>query len=215
MYLQAGRTWPKSPSNVRRLVGELASTLHPMSKKKRVKLPRTLEKRVFAEAGSKCPFCGEAEVVSLQVHHIDGDPANNSFENLIPPCATCHTKISSGIMSQADVRRRKNQLGQPNGGLAAAADPVKLLASERGKLATVAWGSLGSLPAGFKARVTTGDWLINECVVVGCDRTTLELEDAATGAREHVPVGWITLGKDGRSQARKVYVESKPLLGYD
>ena len=29
----------------------------------------------------------------LQVHHIDENPENNSFENLIPLCSVCHMWI--------------------------------------------------------------------------------------------------------------------------
>lgn len=81
-----------------------------MATKVRTSLPKTLEKRVFQEAGSKCAFCPEAEVVSLQIHHIDGDPSNNAFENLILVCATCHAKITGGVISEEAVRQKKRQL---------------------------------------------------------------------------------------------------------
>ena len=83
--------------------------------KKRTKLPKTLEKRVFQEAGSKCAFCPECEVVALQVHHIDDAPSNNEFTNLILVCATCHAKITGGVISVEAVRLRKQRLPNADG----------------------------------------------------------------------------------------------------
>ena len=83
---------------------------HGTNRKKRVKVPKAIEKRVFQEAGSKCSFCSELEIVCLQVHHIDGDPANNVLHNLLLVCATCHTKITAGIISEKQTRAKKTQL---------------------------------------------------------------------------------------------------------
>ncbi|OFW01294.1 MAG: hypothetical protein A3H94_05895 [Acidobacteria bacterium RIFCSPLOWO2_02_FULL_60_20] len=80
--------------------------------KTRPKLSKTLEKRVFQQAGSRCAFCSEAEIVALEIHHIDGDPANNVIENLLLVCASCHTKITSRVFSEIDVTFRKRQLQQ-------------------------------------------------------------------------------------------------------
>jgi hypothetical protein len=49
-------------------------------------------------------------VSALQVHHIDCDRTNNAFENLILVCATCHTKITAGVIAEAQVVTRKRQL---------------------------------------------------------------------------------------------------------
>jgi hypothetical protein len=81
--------------------------------KTRLRIPRTVEKRVFQEAGSRCPFCSETEIASLEIHHIDTDPANNRFENLLLVCATCHSKITAGIISEADVQRTKLHFKTP------------------------------------------------------------------------------------------------------
>jgi 5-methylcytosine-specific restriction endonuclease McrA len=81
-----------------------------MTKRKRIRMSKTLEKRIYQEAGSKCVFCPEAEVASLQIHHIDEDRANNDFENLILVCANCHTKITRRVVSEADVRIKKRQV---------------------------------------------------------------------------------------------------------
>jgi len=39
----------------------------------------------------KCRICNATE--SVVIHHIDGDHANSSIENLLPVCRSCHMKI--------------------------------------------------------------------------------------------------------------------------
>lgn len=78
--------------------------------KKRLTLSKTTEKRAFQQAGSVCGFCPEHEIAALQVHHIDGDPSNNVIENLLVVCATCHSKITGGVISEADVRTKKREV---------------------------------------------------------------------------------------------------------
>jgi 5-methylcytosine-specific restriction endonuclease McrA len=107
---EPGRRWPW-------LSFWSLGSIRIMAKKARTRLSKTLEKRVFQEASSKCAFCPEAEVVSLQIHHIDGAPSNNAFENLILVCASCHTKITSSIISEEAVRLKKRQLHEHKGKL--------------------------------------------------------------------------------------------------
>src|SRR3990172_3638978 len=76
----------------------------------RPKLSKTLEKRVFQETLSRCPFCPESDIASLQIHHINGDPTCNEIENLLCVCANCHSKITAGVISEADVRTKKREL---------------------------------------------------------------------------------------------------------
>lgn len=84
-----------------------------MPGRRRTRPPRQIEKRVFQEAGSQCAFCPEASVASLQIHHIDADPLNHDFENLLLVCANCHTKITEGVIPPANVRDRKRAIHQP------------------------------------------------------------------------------------------------------
>jgi 5-methylcytosine-specific restriction endonuclease McrA len=79
-------------------------------KSTRPKLPARIQKQVFQEAGSRCVFCPERDVSALQIHHIDSDRANNAFDNLILVCASCHTKITAGVIAEAQVVTRKRQL---------------------------------------------------------------------------------------------------------
>jgi hypothetical protein len=78
--------------------------------KNRPTLSKTIEKQAFQQAGSVCGFCPEHEIAALQVHHIDGNPSNNMLENLLVVCATCHTKITRGVISEADVRTKKREV---------------------------------------------------------------------------------------------------------
>ena len=46
--------------------------------------------RTFKE--KECWACG-ATSIYLELHHIDGDKRNNTKENLVTLCKSCHTKI--------------------------------------------------------------------------------------------------------------------------
>jgi|SRR6267378_1687485 len=83
--------------------------------KKRTKLSMRLTKLVFQEGGSKCAFCPEFHVAALEIHHIDGNPSNNAFANLILLCATCHSKAEDGVLSAEAVRLRKERFLKPDG----------------------------------------------------------------------------------------------------
>jgi hypothetical protein len=88
-------------------------------------------------------------------------------------------------------------------------DKVRLLLAERKQLINVAWKSSDELPKGFKANITLTNWLVQQSVIVGCDAVTLELEDASTGKRAHIPLAWVTLGRTPEHSKRKLYVTSK------
>lgn len=61
--------------------------------------------RVKAEAGWACVRCGhphEPETGhTLTVHHLDIDPSNNRWWNLLPLCQRCHLRIQGRV----DLRR--------------------------------------------------------------------------------------------------------------
>jgi hypothetical protein len=73
---------------------------------------RTVQKKIFQEANSRCSFCDESEVATLQIHHIEAraDGGGNKADNLILVCANCHTKITSGIITEAEILRKKIML---------------------------------------------------------------------------------------------------------
>lgn len=82
----------------------------PANPKQRGNVTGKLRLRVFQEAYATCPFCGLEKIGSLQVHHIDGDPTNDTIENLIAACGSCHDQITKGFKSEADVRMTKRML---------------------------------------------------------------------------------------------------------
>lgn len=49
-----------------------------------------LLKRALPFRESTCGQCGGQD--NLQIHHIDGNPANNARSNLMTLCASCHAK---------------------------------------------------------------------------------------------------------------------------
>ena len=59
--------------------------------------------RAFNEYPHKCAVCGwnEDEDI-LEVHHIDSNTSNNSLDNLIILCPTCHRKITLGKYELVD-----------------------------------------------------------------------------------------------------------------
>ena len=78
--------------------------------KKRRPVSSLLSKKLYQEADNRCPFCGIADVAVLEIHHIDGDPSNNQIENLILVCGNCHSKITRGEISPADVHAKKKEM---------------------------------------------------------------------------------------------------------
>lgn len=54
---------------------------------------------VYERDKFRCQNCGKKvtnEKRNPPVHHIDGDPMNNSLENLVTLCEVCHQKIHRG-----------------------------------------------------------------------------------------------------------------------
>jgi 5-methylcytosine-specific restriction endonuclease McrA len=78
--------------------------------RRRPRLPTRVEKEVYQQAGSHCSFCSEHAVAALQVHHIDGNTCNNAVDNLLVLCASCHAKVTAGVIPLERVVARKQQL---------------------------------------------------------------------------------------------------------
>ena len=86
---------------------------------KKTSIPVRNQKKAIQESGGVCAFCGEADVTTLEFHHINGrnieDPHN--VDNLIYVCKNCHGKITAGSISLSDVVLQKRILkysGNPN-----------------------------------------------------------------------------------------------------
>jgi len=82
----------------------------PKRPKQRKTVSTLTSKKLYQEADNRCPFCDIADVAVLEIHHIDGDPSNNKIENLIVVCGNCHSKITRGEISPADVHAKKMEL---------------------------------------------------------------------------------------------------------
>lgn len=77
-----------------------------MSGKNRVSITDKLAAEVMFSADRTCCVC-RTEKLKVQIHHIDENPSNNSFENLAVICLHCH---SDAHTSGAFVRRLTPEL---------------------------------------------------------------------------------------------------------
>ena len=78
--------------------------------KKRPPIPYKVKSKLQKEADSECPFLSNQDIECFEVHHIDENPENNDFENLLFLCANCHTKITKRDISIQEVKRIKSGL---------------------------------------------------------------------------------------------------------
>jgi TonB family protein len=69
---------------------------------------------LLKEVNCKCPFCPCEEVRVLEIHHIDGNRSNNSIQNLIMLCPTCHTEADRRYITRDTVTGRKRDLENAN-----------------------------------------------------------------------------------------------------
>ncbi len=75
---------------------------------KRRTIPSQLQKRLFQESGSSCCVCGEPDVRTLEIHHIEGDPSEHVEEQMLVLCASCHAKAERGGLSKKDLYEAKH-----------------------------------------------------------------------------------------------------------
>lgn len=66
--------------------------------KLRIIVPKDLRNQVFIRDKNKCLRCGSEE--RLEIHHIDENPANNSINNLIILCRTCHRPFHTHLCTK-------------------------------------------------------------------------------------------------------------------
>lgn len=62
------------------------------------------------EIHSKCPFCDNKDVDHFQIHHINENPSNNEFDNLLMLCPICHSKITKKELTTEEVKLVKKNL---------------------------------------------------------------------------------------------------------
>lgn len=64
------------------------------SGKKRAQVPRNIADELLFRNRHTCCIC-RSSGKHVQIHHIDGDPSNNTFSNLAVLCLDCHSKVTS------------------------------------------------------------------------------------------------------------------------
>jgi len=79
-------------------------------RKKRIPVDSKTKTLLQKEVGSKCLFCGNEDVDHFEIHHIDENPSNNDFSNLLFLCPLCHSKITKGDITKTEVMRLKSWL---------------------------------------------------------------------------------------------------------
>src|SRR5438128_1118451 len=74
-----------------------------MPKKERIEIPRDIAARVLFVSDRTCCVCRHVGK-PVQIHHIDDDPSNNTFNNLAVLCFDCHreTQIEGGFDRKLD-----------------------------------------------------------------------------------------------------------------
>jgi hypothetical protein len=75
-------------------------------------IPKKGEKLIYQEANSSCAFCGERDIATLEIHHINprADGGGNETENLLLVCGNCHSRITDGDISVHEVYSAKLRL---------------------------------------------------------------------------------------------------------
>lgn len=84
-------------------------------KKKRISVPAKTKSLLQKEINSQCPFCESEDVDHFQIHHIDENPNNNDFSNLLMVCPLCHSKITKRDISKDEVEKIKKTLLEKKG----------------------------------------------------------------------------------------------------
>lgn len=64
-----------------------------------VRRDQRIRKRVLDRDRHTCVACGaqESDACQLAVHHRDGDPRNNRYDNLETRCPACHTEADGEL----------------------------------------------------------------------------------------------------------------------
>lgn len=59
-----------------------------------------IAEEIKARAGYRCEHCGSPSVPGrvLTVHHLDMDPQNCDYKNLVALCQVCHLRIQARYM---------------------------------------------------------------------------------------------------------------------
>lgn len=76
----------------------------------RTTIPQKTKALLQQEINSNCPICNDRNVDHFEIHHIDENPQNNAFENLLMLCPICHSKITKKDLEYDDIKSIKEYL---------------------------------------------------------------------------------------------------------
>src|SRR5689334_5861730 len=70
-------------------------------KKARIRVPAGVRRDVLTKSSMRCCKCKKQ---GRQIHHLDEDPSNNRFDNLVLLCFECHNEVTArgGVAQRAD-----------------------------------------------------------------------------------------------------------------
>ncbi len=76
-------------------------------------IPKKIEKLLFQEVGSRCPVCGQTDIATLTIHHIEQYASNpvHHPSAMIVLCANCHAKADRGEIGKEmlyDIKKKAN-----------------------------------------------------------------------------------------------------------
>ncbi len=77
-------------------LGTLISLEEVKALRNRVKIPEKVIVYIVAKCADQCCVCYSR---GIQIHHLDGNPANNELDNLAPLCPNCHEQASAHPIS--------------------------------------------------------------------------------------------------------------------
>ncbi len=95
--------------------------------KPRKAIPKKIERLLQKEISNKCPipYCDNTDVQIFEIHHIDNEPLNNDFENLLLLCPNCHSKIPDKGISNDFIKSIKIFLKNNLGNIGSKTQPSK------------------------------------------------------------------------------------------
>ncbi len=75
-------------------------------------IPERMKKKIYQEANMTCPNCGERDVSTFEIHHIQpfSEVKKHEEKNLILLCSNCHANATAGELSEIEVLRLKLEL---------------------------------------------------------------------------------------------------------
>lgn len=84
-------------------------------RKTRKSIAKPTRRSLLLETGFRCSLRGCYVDSSLEFHHIDGNPSNNSVGNLLVLCSNHHTLATKGIIDRKACTELKKNLGNDGG----------------------------------------------------------------------------------------------------